>query len=122
MKKRLLSSKSKPQSQEAKADQKQARNSKQKTNTHRKTKSVKGKPKQSTTSNELEEPVVVEKSYDDSDKSNTLPPFEPVCNLGIYVDKSIQRDSQELDFFKLFFTDDLLEEITKHKIPMLGHT
>ena len=117
LKKRLLSSKSKPQSQKAKADhQEQARNSKQKTNTRRKTKSVKGKPasKQSTNSKELEEPVVVEKSYDDSDKPNTLPPFEPVRNPGIYVDKNIQRDLQELDFFKLFFTDDLIEEIVKH--------
>lgn len=53
---------------------------------------MKGKLKLSTTSNELEEPVVVEKSRDDSDKSNTLPPFELVRNTGIYVDKSIQRD------------------------------
>ena len=46
----------------------------------------------------------IEKSYDDTDSSNTLPEFNQHRNPGFHNDVRILRDCKELDFFQFFLT------------------
>ena len=56
------------------------------------------------------------KSYDHPDISNTLPPFQPKRPPGIHFGTMILRDklTTELEFFKLFFTAEIVASIATH--------
>ena len=56
------------------------------------------------------------KSYDDPDRSNQLPPFTPTRQPGLHIDRPITRNmfTKAIDFFRLFFTAELLHEICTH--------
>ena len=56
------------------------------------------------------------KSYDDPDVCNTLPPFMPKRPPGIHFERMVLREklTTELEFFKLFFTTEIVTSIAKH--------
>ena len=53
------------------------------------------------------------KSYDDPDTGNQLPAFVPCRPPGLYLNVPVIRGSmvRAIDFFKLFFTDILMQQI-----------
>ena len=53
------------------------------------------------------------KSYDDEDTPNSLPKFQPNRPPGPYLPQQL-KSSKELDFFQLFFTDEIISSIVKH--------
>jgi len=57
---------------------------------------------------------VIEKSYMDPDVPNILPDFTPRRVPGIYCSSSVTRNVQEIDFFQMFFTEELIQNIVKH--------
>ena len=56
------------------------------------------------------------KSYDDPDVKNTLPPFEPRRDPGLHFDRTVFRGelTTELEFFKLFFTHEIVSSVATH--------
>ena len=56
---------------------------------------------------------VNEKSYMDHDVPNILPDFTRHRAPGIYC-SNVTRNVQELDFFQMFFTEELIQNIVKH--------
>ena len=56
------------------------------------------------------------KSYDDPDVRNTLPPFKPRRQPGIHFGRMVLREklTTELEFFKLFFTTEIVTSIATH--------
>ena len=56
------------------------------------------------------------KSYDDPDTGNQLPPFSPQRPSGLHMDFPLLRGAltKAIDFFKLFFTNALLLDISNH--------
>ena len=55
-----------------------------------------------------------ERSYDTPDTTNNLPPFKPTRDPGVYLDVPARRNFKEVDFFHLFFTNDLISSIVEH--------
>ena len=56
----------------------------------------------------------LERSYESEDKANVLPNFESVRAPEIYCDMLILRTVKELDFFQLYFTDQVISNIVKY--------
>ena len=56
----------------------------------------------------------LERSYESEDKANVLPNFESVRAPGIHCDMLILRTVKELDFFQLYFTDEVISNIVKY--------
>ena len=56
----------------------------------------------------------MERSYESEDKANVLPNFESVRAPGIHCDMLILRTVKELDFFQLYFTDEVISNIVKY--------
>ena len=56
------------------------------------------------------------KSYNDQDTANNLPPFQPARLPGLHLDMRVTRGAmtKAVDFFQLFFTMELLNEICNH--------
>ena len=55
-------------------------------------------------------------SYDDPDVKNTLPPFEPRRDPGIYFDRTVLPGelTTELEFFKIYFTPETVRSVATH--------
>ena len=55
-------------------------------------------------------------SYESPDTNcNKLPSFQPNRSSGIYLDgMPVRRTSSEIDFFRLFFTDEIMADLVKH--------
>ena len=57
-----------------------------------------------------------EKSYDDPDTPNQIPPFNPRRQPGLHLNLPVLRGAmtRAVDFFKLFFTAELVRTICTH--------
>ncbi|XP_066928024.1 piggyBac transposable element-derived protein 5-like, partial [Clytia hemisphaerica] len=80
----------------------------------KKTAPKKTAPKKTDGDNQSNESDGVEKSYDDPDTPNTLPEFNPHREPGFHNDVPILRGCEELDFFQLNLTDDIINTIVTH--------
>ncbi|XP_057291023.1 piggyBac transposable element-derived protein 4-like [Hydractinia symbiolongicarpus] len=86
---------------------------------HTSTKKGKKKPANKKPANKKpanKEPVAHKntKSYDDPDTPNILPDFTPTRDPGLHCDVPLIRGVQEIDFFQLFFSEELIQDIVKH--------
>ena len=61
-------------------------------------------------------PNMTEKSYDTADAPNILPAFSPTRKPGFHLDSPLLRGKfvNAVEFFQLFFTDEMIEEICSH--------
>lgn len=79
----------------------------------------KPKPKRSATQESKDQTNVKEKlkpmmkGYDDDDTGNEIPSFEPNREPGMHLPNDAKL-TNELDFFQLFFSDEIIESIVRH--------
>ena len=98
------------------------------------TKIQRGKGKQNKVALSSTQPVVstnvidnsnmMYKSYQDQDLPNVLPRFAPAREPGFHLDTHLLRGKYvtPIEFFQLYFTDDMINDLCLHTMYMRGQT